>query len=59
MLQNTTNGERIISRQLQERINSGSRNCRFYKERFDLLAEEIVKGKGVRHALLLQEKCDK
>ena len=45
MLQNTTNSERTISRQLQERINSGSRNCRFYKEKFDLLAEQMLKRK--------------
>ena len=51
MLQNTTNSERTISRQLQERINSGSRNCRFYKERFDLLAEQMVKRK--EHALVM------
>ncbi len=39
---NTTNSERTISKQLQERIISGSRNCRFYKERFELLAEQMV-----------------
>ena len=56
MLQNTTNSERIISRQLQERINSGSRNCSFYKERFDLLAEQIVIRKGRALVMLFYYK---
>ena len=51
MLQNTTNSERTIIRQLQERINSGSRNCRFYKEKFDLLAEQMLKRK--EHVLIM------
>ena len=51
MLQNTTNSERTISRQLQERINRGSRNCRFYKERFDFFVEQMVKRK--EHVLVM------